>query len=160
MNSCRFLPAVLLLTSLSFSSCDKVKNELATAIFQPFTQTILDEPASIPATNTVDVELPLVSLTHSVDADSLVKAATGGQFGMTYIEHVTVDEIKFAFSNADSANNVANFRIARLIVSSDDGSAPVTLTAANIKDEYNEVLFVPVDPKTNLQQVVAGNKLT
>lgn len=111
--------AAILLSVISFSSCDKA----AKLLFQPF-ESPLNVNVSIPVVTTTEVESSLGETNVDFNLDEEVKKNTDGKVDGSVVGAMYLNEVGISLLNPDETNNLSNFEYVTLAVSS-SGSTPV-----------------------------------
>lgn len=127
-----FFSTVLLLAAV-FYSCKK----LVAAIFGGTDVSAPEVQVTVPAIPFVTAnEIEIGTFSFQFNLDSIVKANTGGVFGVNAVNSIKVKQVVVNITNADQLNNLANFESARVSLKSDVNSTPVQIFSATFPDTY------------------------
>lgn len=148
---------VLAAITVTFVSCKKLNN-IKNSLFQPIDVSVPDFSFIMPAVPIVlSTEASLGSYSMYFNLDSTVRANTGGKFGASAVSSIKVKQITINVTDADAANNLANFVSARFIFYSNTNS--VEVASFTFPDTFSSSsTFVPVNPP-ELRDYFANNQL-
>lgn len=80
-----------------------------------------------PLPRILNKEIPVGALKTHINMDSTIKAYTAGTFGANSVHFVHVKNILIKLLNADAANNLSNFKSARMRIYSDTASTDIAV---------------------------------
>ena len=148
---------VFLLFLTGFTACKKI----VAAVFGGTDITVPTAQFTIPVLFVVTPnEQSFGSYSQQINLDSLVKANTGGVFGINVVSSIKVKQVNLLLTNPDALNNLSNFETVRVTLTSDTRNTPVELFAASFPDTnistYN---FVPTN-STDLLPYLRGTSIT
>ncbi|HEX8357042.1 MAG TPA: hypothetical protein VF610_06515 [Segetibacter sp.] len=157
-------PLVLVMVIAVSSGCKKIITNAFNGFDQDVPQIVLTIPATqppIPGFPVPPNEVPVGSFKQSFNLDSTIKAKTGGAFGVGDVSSVKLKKMVFTLSNADAANNLANFESARLTFSSNTNATAVPLASFSFPDTYADSQIFTADANTpELIGYLNGSELT
>jgi hypothetical protein len=141
---------------LTTGGCKKLKSQL----FQAFTTGSISQDIDIPIVGDTNTFTDRGSIIHNFNMDSLIKAESGGTFGLNDISKITVNEAKLVVKNADAGNNFANFEKGRLRFNTNAGGTPTVDIATGLNpDIYSETWIMPSIASVNLKDYLKGTQL-
>lgn len=155
-----FLCCVFVLTLISMSSCDKLKDKL----FEAFTTGMTDVNVTIPIVTNTAGEGKLETLPIFINIDSIIKANTGGFFSLNSISTVKVESADLIINNPDASNNLANFEYGVLAFNTfnpqtSDWNIPMAVGRYDIKDSYATSFPFELIQNVNLKEHLRGTKV-
>lgn len=136
-------------------SCKKLKSKL----FQAFSANGASVDFTVPVIAVTGTKTDAGSVTHKLNIDSIIKAETGGTFGLKDIDKVTVEECRVKINNPDADNNFQNFEEAWVNLTTDANPTPLTLATGTIPDTYAEEFTIPAVSGADLKPYLTGNTL-
>lgn len=150
----------LILTLIFLSSCDKLKDKL----FEAFTTGMTDVNVTIPIVTNTAGEGKTETLPVFINVDSIIKANTGGFFSLNSVSRIVVESADLTLSNADQANNMANFEYGILLMNTfnpqkNDWNSTMGIGRSDIPDSYASSINFAVVPDVNLKDHLQGTKL-
>lgn len=151
--------AILVVTVLvvAVAGCSKDKDK----IFPGIAIDLADVAGSVPAVPfALPFEVPIDTVAQHFNLDSLVKANTNGDFSATDVKSVLIKNVTFNVTNADSANNVANFEMIRVKFYSSSKSDVIELAQLNFPDQYaTSYTYTPGENTPQLRPYLDGDTL-
>jgi len=138
--------ACTLLATISLQSCDKVKDAVKTP---DVTFTGASTDVVIPITTNTTSQASMATNSISYNIDSMIKAQTGGVVSYSSIKSVKITKMVLTLSDADAANNFANFEYAAGTFNTDATTAgPYTVASiSNNPDVTSSTLDLPITDK-------------
>ena len=138
-------------------SCSKIKD----AIFPLLDINLPSFQFSVPAIPIVlGSEASLGSFDVNFNLDSIIKANTAGAFGAGAVSTIKVKKIAVSLTNADAANNLANFESARFTFSSNAKATPVEIATFSFPDTFSTTNTAEPVNSPELKEYLSGTKLT
>jgi hypothetical protein len=158
MTKSFFLYLGIIITSLSISSCKKVKAIFPGADITAPTITVVIPP--VPAAAVGFGEIPLGNYEQRLNIDSAIRANTGGAFGIGSVTSVKIKEYTVGVSNADDANNLSNFESGRVLLTSNSQSTPVEIMSFTLPTTNTSTITQTPTNAPELLQYIKGGQLT
>jgi hypothetical protein len=90
----------------------------------------------------------------------IIKAETGGQFQLSDIKSITVDEARLLLLDADADNNFANFEEGWLMFHTNTNPTPVLIATGPNPDVYATEWILPEVAGINLKEYLTGTQLS
>lgn len=151
---------VFVLTIVSMSSCDKLKDKL----FEAFTTGMTDVNVTIPIVSNTTAEGRIETIPVFINVDSIIKANTGGFFSLNSVSSVKVESADLTINNPDASNNLANFEYGVLLFNTlnpqtNDWNIPMGVGRYDIKDSYATSSPFEVIQSVNLKDHLRGTKV-
>lgn len=138
-------------------SCKKIKE----AIFPLIDVNLPSFQFAVPAIPIVlSSEASLGSFSVNFNLDSLIRANTAGAFGAGAVSTVKVKKIVVSLTNADAANNLANFESARFTFSSNTKTTPVEIATFSFPDTFSTTYTAEPANSPELKDYLLGSELT
>ncbi len=148
--------AALMAASFSFNACDKLKNDL----FKAFTANGGSIDFTVPIISNTSTKTDMGTAVNNYNIDSIIKAETGGVFGLKDIKKITITEAKVKINNADADNNWANCEEGWVMFSTNQMTTPTAIATGLIPDTYSDEITLPSVAGINLKDYLTGNVLT
>jgi hypothetical protein len=151
------LVSFLIITSLSFQSCDKFKDTL----FPGFETEPADIVISIPVIPSTSAETAVASVTVYFNMDSIIKAETLNAFSIRNVDKISMQQLRLSMQNADVENNFGNLENLSVSFHSNANINPIVIaeTPAIADESVSELALVP-DVSANLRGYMDGSQLT
>ena len=148
--------AALALLAVGFSACDKLKDEL----FKAFTANGGSVDFTVAIISNTGVKTDMGTAVNQYNIDSIIKAETGGTFGLNDIKSITIEEAKVKINNPDASNNWANCEEGWVTFATDTKPTPVTVATGILPDTYSEEITLPSVAGINIKDYLSGKMLT
>lgn len=158
MKKAIFALSVITLVLGSLTSCKKIIDK----IFNGIDARAPDYTISIPPIPAffVGSELPGAQITRPFNLDSIIKANSGGVFGINDVKSVKVKSITIRVPDADNENRLGNFEYTKVRLSSPGNSTPVEFASFNFADTAtNSITVTPTNPP-ELLPYLKGSEVT
>ncbi len=150
-----FSVLAIAVASASFQSCSKIAQVLQYDIpLQTGSVTIVIPPT------TAATGVASGSATSSINIDSVIKANTSNQLGISNITSVKLTSATMVLQNPDSANNFQNFSSCTASFYTNSNTTPFPVTISNNPNVYANTLPLPIDGTTELKSYISGNQFT
>ncbi len=150
--------SVTALVVSSLSSCKKIIDKIFSGIDARAPNYTISIPA-IPAI-LVGPELPGAQVTRPFNLDSIIRANSGGAFGVNDVKSVKVKSITINVPDADNENRLGNFEYTKVRLSSPANSTPVEFASFNFADTAtNSITVTPTNPP-ELLPYLKGSEVT
>jgi hypothetical protein len=149
--------APLMVASLVvFASCSKVIEQ----IFPGLDARVPDIQLTIPALPIVPPnEILLGMYSAHFNLDSIIKANTGGVFGIGVVSSIKIKEVTVSLSNADNLSNLSNFEYARVAITSNTATEAAGAVTLNFPDANTSSVTVTPDDSPELINYLKGTEL-
>lgn len=143
--------------ALTVVACKK-KDEIVKKLFQAFTTQTFTVPFEVPVITLAPLSIDSVAYPgEPMNLDSIVRAESDGAFSLDDVTAVYLDELKISLTNADTANNLANFEKLKLTLKSVDPSVgEVEVCNTTIPDEYASERSLPIYDDRDLKPILAS----
>jgi hypothetical protein len=154
------LTFMLLAAAGTFSSCDKIKDNLFKAFSAGGGEANFTVPV-ITTTNKFDtIDIQEIYL----NVDSIIKAETGGLFSLDNVSKITVESAEITINNPDADNNISNFDYGLVLFNTfnpatNDWNNTMAVAADNIPDAFATSYSLAVLDGVNLKDHMRGTKL-
>lgn len=136
-------------------------NKLVATVFEGIDVNVPEIQLTIPAVIIVSPnEILLGSFSSQLKLDSIIKANTGGVFGINVVNSIKVKQIRVTASNADQLNNLSNFENTRMTIQSNLNNNPTELFAVNFPDTYASTITVTPANSPDLLDYLKGSEIT
>lgn len=156
--------ALIAVTAIAgFTGCKKVIKNIFNGLdaeIPGLTFTIPGAPVP-PGFPVPEDEIGFPPYTQHFNLDSSIRAKTNNSFGADDLSSVKIKKIVFKLTNADSLNNLSNFKSARFSLSSNTNSTPAPIASFTFPDVYDSTYTytAPVDAP-ELITYLRGSELT
>ena len=128
-----------------FTSCKKVVDKIFNGIDAKAPDYTIGLPA-VPAI-AVGMEIQGPVVTRPFNLDSIIRANSGGVFGINDVKSVKLKSIAINVPDADNNNRLGNFERTTVTLSSNTNSNPVNLATINFPDTAtNSITVSPTNP--------------
>lgn len=139
----------------SLQSCSKIAQALQYDIpLQTGSVTIVIPPTA------ASTGVATGSATNTINIDSVIKANTSNQLGVSNITSVKITSATMILENPDSANNFQNFSSCTASFYTNSNTAPYGVTIASNPNVYESTLDLPVNGNDELKSYINGNQFT
>ncbi len=141
----------------ALSSCKKI----VAAVFPGTDVNIPAAEFTVPILLSVSPnELSFGSFTQRVNLDSVVRANTGGVFGINVVSSIKLKQVAISLANADALNNLSNLESARVTLISDINTNPVELFNVSFPTENLSTYNFAPTTSVELLPYLKGNSVT
>jgi hypothetical protein len=110
-----------------------------------------------PLPKVLDKEIPVGALKTHINMDSTIKANTAGTFGANSVHFVRVRKMVIKLSNADEANNLANFESARMRIYNDTASTDIAVI--KFPESFSDSITVVPSKSPDISNYLRGTTL-
>ena len=110
-----------------------------------------------PLPKVLDKEIPVGALKTPINMDSTIKAVTAGTLGASSVHFVKVRKMVIKLSNADNANNLANFETARMRIYNDTASTDIAVI--KFPESFSDSLTVVPSNNPDISNYLRGTTL-
>lgn len=158
MKKTRIFLALAFIAYLA-SSCKKLQ-EIKDQIFSPIDVNVPSFQFTVPAIPIViSGEASLGSISSRINLDSTIRANTGGVFGLSSVSSIKVKQMVINITNADAANNLANFESARVSLSSNTNTTQSEIATFSFPDTFSNSSTSAQTNNPDLISYFSGNEL-
>lgn len=149
-----FIISVFIFTCCTGNQVKEIKEKLLPS----FTVNIPDIHLTVPPLPKVlKEEIPVGALKTPINMDSTIKANTAGTFGANSVHVVRVRKLVIRLSNADSANNLANFESARMRIYNDTASTDIA--TLKFPESFSDSITVVPAKSPDISNYLRGTTL-
>jgi hypothetical protein len=109
-------------------------NKIIEAVYPGEDITLEELTVTVPPLPVADstFEIPVGTFTTYVNTDSIIRASTGGVFGINSVSSVQVKEVTMNVQNAEDTNNLSAFKSFRIAMASNTDSASLDIVNLEI----------------------------
>lgn len=142
-----------------FAACSGNQvNQIKEKLLPTFNVNIPDIHLTVPPLPKVlKEEIPVGALKTPINMDSTIKAYTAGTFGADAVHFVKVTKLVIKLSNADTANNLANFESARMRIYND--TASTDLAIIKFPETFSDSITVVPAASPDISNYLRGTTL-
>lgn len=148
-----FLTALSVVSAITFSSCEKIKEKL----FESFTAKGADIQFTIPVVTTTETTIGTSNVNFNID--SIIKANTGGVFGVDVLKQVNPEEVTLNLLDPTDANNLANFENLKVQVTTSSNGSPIVIASMANPDTYASTVNLTVDNSKQLIDILKSSSV-
>lgn len=105
-------------------------------------------------------DVALGSFSYQLNLDSIIKANTGGVFGINAVGSIKIKQVSINLSNADPLNNLSNFESVRMTIQSSSNNTATELFTANFPDTYSSSITITPNNSPDLLSYLKGSEVT
>lgn len=139
--------------------CGKIRNEVKKSVFNGLVITAIDQSFEIPEIPVAGPEATISNIAIPFNMDSVIRANTGGSFGLSDVGIVNMDDVTMYMQNPDTPVNMANFETVRLSLTTNTLTQPVLVEYRPVPDVYAASLVFPIDKTKDLRPYASGSTL-
>lgn len=154
-------PLIILTSFFFFGAALLSCKKIVSAIFKGTDINVPSVQITIPVILAVTSnEISLGSFSQQINVDSLVRANTGGVFGINVVSSIKLKEASLSITNADALNNLSNFESVRVTLQSNVNNSPVEIISIIFPDSFaSSYSYVPAS-STELLPYLKGTTIT
>ncbi len=150
----RYIISVFIFAGCSGNQVKEMKEKLLPS----FNVNIPDIHLTVPPLPVVlNEEIPVGALKTPINMDSTIKANTAGTFGANSVHFVKVKKLVIKLSNADKANNLANFESARMRIYNDTASTDIAII--RFPESFSDSITVVPTASPDISNYLRGTAL-
>ena len=149
-----FIIFVLIFAGCNGNQVEKIKEKL----LPTFNVNIPDINLTVPPLPEVlKKEIPVGALKTPINMDSTIRAYTAGTFGAEAVHFVRVKKLVIKMTNADEANNLANFESARMRIYNDTASTDIAII--KFPNSFSDSITVAPPASPDISNYLRGTSL-
>jgi hypothetical protein len=143
-----------ILVGCSGNQANEIKEKLLPSFYVNIPNIYLTVP---PLPKVLEEEIPVGALKTPINMDSTIKAFTAGTIGADAVHFVKVRKLIVKLSNADTANNLANFESARMRIYNDTSSTDIAVI--EFPESFSDSITVTPANSPDISNYLRGTTL-